>query len=140
MVWPVRRSLRRRLDELLAMFPPEELEPLRGKMSAWPKTETARLLQLVRAESLDFARLRPSARKSELRSLDPQMSATRVYAAAAWTARAVVLLELLELRQLDGDASSDAAFSALLMLDEFDGDDAWLWPLPLPSPWPDLDP
>ncbi len=58
------------------------------------------------------------------------------YAAAAWIARTLALTEYLEGFEPDIPRQWAGAHAFSLMND-FEGDETWLWPFDSESPWPD---
>ncbi len=113
---------------------------LAAELAPQEKRRVAHTLQLWRPLAMELMRT-TSAR--ERQQLIERYAAGRphwaFYAVAAWITRTLALAEHLERADLAIQPKKWAAMAALNCVDDFEADDAWLWPFETESPWPEQD-
>jgi hypothetical protein len=128
------------LEKARKAVTPEMEDALRTELAPLKPSIVAFTLQSWRPLAIKLAETK-NAR--ELKVLIDSHAATKphwaLYAQAAWIARALALAEYLERSDLAMQPRQWAGGVALRLLDEFEGDTAWLWPFESESPWPSED-
>lgn len=136
----VRAALWPMLEKARKAVTPEMEDALRTELAPLKPSIVAFTLQSWRPLAIKLAETK-NAR--ELKVLIDSHAATKphwaLYAQAAWIARTLALAEYLERSDLAMQPRKWAAGAALRLLDEFEGDIAWLWPFESESPWPGED-
>lgn len=135
MNWKARQALHQRLVQLQKLAEPH-LSFLMEALSPLGPDDAEELLRANRVSALDVASA-GSNRSRLLASLPESQLPWAAYAAAAWTARALILAEHLEALQLEPDRRGpDAADAFLTLIGRYEDEpEAWLWPFPGVSPW-----
>lgn len=132
-----RLALRKRFEFLRDALSADDLAELHERFAQSGKHRVRDFLQEVRDDALGIATA--SSKAALARKIAGRGNENRIlgaYAAVAWAARALVLVETLEHNDLDVPSKS-AADAALRCLREFEGHDVWLWPFESEPPWPD---
>lgn len=140
MKWQARTALAERLAQLQTEAAPY-LEDLRGALAKVdPSTAASILRENLLERGLDFAQSGRHRRRS-VAALPPDQRPFAYYAAAAWTAKALLLAEHLERLQLEpGFPRKFAADAMLTLVGRYEQEDEpWLWPFPGLSPWDHLE-
>lgn len=130
-LWPMLEKARKAVT-------PEIEQALRNELAPLQPSIVAFTLQAWRPLAIELAATK-NAR--ELKVLIDSHAATKphwaLYAQAAWIARTLALAEDLERSDLAMQPRKWAAGAALRLVNEFEGDIAWIWPFESESPWPD---
>lgn len=133
----VRAALWPKLEKARKAVNPEMERALRGELAPLQPSTVAFTLQGWRRLAIELAETNNA---QELKALVDSHAGTKphwaLYAQAAWITRTLALAEYLERSDLAMQPRKWAAGAALRLLDEFEGDTAWLWPFESESPWP----
>lgn len=136
----VRSALLHIVERSRSEIPPEMETLLFGQLGLLGKEKVVSLLQIWRPIALQLARTK-SAR--ERRNLIQQWAAEKpywpLYATAAWTTRTVALAEYLERADLSALPKVWAEEQALLLMEDFEDNETWLWPFDSEPPWEEDD-
>lgn len=137
MKWKARAPLQRLLEEMVALLSEDDLALLREELAAGTPASAAAFLQRVRSTAFGFLELSRSSRAKLCQKLQGPERARLVYSAAAWSARALVLLEMLEAHGGEPDDPPRWALpSVLRAVEAFEAEPVWLWPFLGDPPWP----
>jgi hypothetical protein len=118
------------------MMSAEEQQLLYAELAPLNRIQTAVLLQAWRPIGIAIARAKTAtARKAILKEFAGRKRLLALYSAAAWTVRTIALAEYMERSELVAMPRKWAADTALNLLDEFEGDENWLWPFESDPPW-----
>lgn len=102
------------------------------------KDEVVKALHDLRSDALELAGAKSARdRQKVIARFEQAKPYLLFYAAAAWTARTLALAENLERADLAVLPKKWAGEQALMLMDEFEGDDEWLWPFDSDPPWQD---
>lgn len=138
MRWSARAPLRKRLDDLMKLQDSEGLQLLRESFRGEGKPKIRQHYAAQGPIGLALARLPMAELRAELQAMPPAARSLLLHAAVAWTARALVLVELMEARQIEPGAPAKWAGDQMLQaLAHLEGGDDWLWPYATEAPWPD---
>jgi hypothetical protein len=138
MRWSARAPLRKRLDALMKLQPPEDLQRLRDSFQAEGKPKIRRHYAGQGPVGLALAQLPMAELRAELQAMPPEGRSLLLHAAIAWTARALGLVELMEAQQIEPASPAKWAGDQMLQaLAHLEGDAGWLWPYATEAPWPD---
>jgi hypothetical protein len=136
----VRSALWLILERCQADIPPEMEDLLSNQFGVLGKEHALGILHAFRPFALQLAK---STAKRERQKLVEEFASDNpqwlLYAAAAWTARALALAEYLERADLAIMPKKWAGEQALSMIDDFEADESWLWPFDSEPPWPEDD-
>lgn len=132
-LWPI-------LERCQAEIPPDMESVLSHQFSVLGKEGVLGILHAFRPFALQLARVKAKRDRQKLiDEVAPDNPQWLLYAAVAWTARTLALAEYLERADLAIMPKKWAGEQALSMLDDFEGDETWLWPFESEPPWPDDD-
>ncbi|CAH0498165.1 hypothetical protein [Novosphingobium sp. CECT 9465] len=132
-LWPV-------LERAKAEISPDMMPMLFGQLASLGKDKTMAMLELWRPLGLHLARTSSAReRKKFIEQIGAEQPYWPLYATVAWTARTLALTEYLERADLAAQPKKWAGDQALLLMDDFYEDDAWLWPFDGEVPWEETD-
>lgn len=136
----VRAALWPLLEKARKAVTPEMQHALRNELASLKPSIVALTLQAWRPLAVELAETKNARDQTALIDRHaPTKPHWALYAQAAWIARTLALAEYLERSDLAIQPRKWAAGAALRLLDEFEGDTAWLWPFESEPPWPGED-
>jgi len=134
--WTARSALLKMHEKFSDLISPDDLRLLRSQLDGWSKRDLEDWLNERRAAGLQIVADGVPALKRRVRNLDRSEAVALFYLASAWSAKAVVLFELLERSAIaPSDPAKWAGPSGLRLVTEYETDENWLWSLPEAPPW-----
>lgn len=137
MAWKSRKHLRKVFDRELATFPRGDVLELAHQLRKSGRTGASAYLHSVRGGAIALLQLGLRTRKRDLTQYPASGRLLMRWAAVAWAARTLILIETLERANAELDAPDWDSETALHHMDCFEGEEFWLWPFPYESPFPD---
>jgi hypothetical protein len=136
----VRSALWNLLEELRGAISAEQISNLQDDLQKLDKTQLITRLDIMREVGIELAQTHGKQKRQKLiRELPPVHQGWALYAAAAWTVRALALAEYLERADLALMPRKWAADAALSLVADFEKDQTWLWPFDGEPPWAEDD-